>query len=107
MGAGRFGAHGGGKKPAHHTRLREQREAGCRHAGHQTGRPARGRAERTHRRGATDGSFLRQKGIDVYGAPLFLREDKESRAHGNDERISLVSLSSGVQLLKEIVLAVQ
>ena len=58
-------------------------------------------------RGATDGSFLRQKGIDVYGAPLFLREDKESRAHGNDERISLVSLSSGVQLLKEIVLAVQ
>ena len=58
-------------------------------------------------RGATDGSFLRQKGIDVYGAPLFLREDKESRAHGNDERISLLSLSSGVQLLKEIVLAVQ
>jgi len=31
-------------------------------------------------RGATDGSYLRQKGIDVYGAPLFLREDKESRA---------------------------
>ena len=56
MGAGRFGAHGGGKKPAHHTRLREQREAGCRHAGHQTGRPARGRAERTHRRGATAAS---------------------------------------------------
>ena len=58
-------------------------------------------------RGATDGSFLRQKGIDVYGAPLFLREDKESRAHGNDERISLESLASGVRLLKEIVLAVQ
>jgi len=58
-------------------------------------------------RGATDGSFLRQKGIDVYGAPLFLREDKESRAHGNDERISLESLTSGVRLLKEIVLAVQ
>jgi acetylornithine deacetylase/succinyl-diaminopimelate desuccinylase-like protein len=58
-------------------------------------------------RGATDGSYLRQKGIDVYGAPLFLREDKESRAHGNDERISLESLSSGVRLLKEIVLAVQ
>src|SRR5882724_4802564 len=58
-------------------------------------------------RGATDGSYLRQKGIDVYGAPLFLREDKESRAHGNDERISLESLTSGVRLLKEIVLAVQ
>src|SRR5438552_5465659 len=46
-------------------------------------------------RGATDGSFLRQKGMDVYGVPLFIREDKESRAHGNDERISLESLRAG------------
>jgi acetylornithine deacetylase/succinyl-diaminopimelate desuccinylase-like protein len=56
-------------------------------------------------RGATDGSFLRQKGVDVYGVPLFLREDKESRAHGNDERISLESLRAGTRLLREIVLA--
>jgi acetylornithine deacetylase/succinyl-diaminopimelate desuccinylase-like protein len=57
-------------------------------------------------RGATDGSFLRQKGIDVYGAPLFLRSDKESRAHGNDERIGIDSLGAGAQLLMDIVLAV-
>jgi acetylornithine deacetylase/succinyl-diaminopimelate desuccinylase-like protein len=57
-------------------------------------------------RGATDGSFLRQKGIDVYGAPLFLRENRESREHGNDERIALDSLQSGAKLLLEIVLAV-
>ena len=57
-------------------------------------------------RGATDGSFLRQKGIDVYGVPLFLREDKESRAHGNDERIGLETLGAGAKLLQEIVLAV-
>jgi len=31
---------------------------------------------------------------------LFLREDKESRAHGNDERISLESLTSGVRLFE-------
>jgi acetylornithine deacetylase/succinyl-diaminopimelate desuccinylase-like protein len=45
--------------------------------------------------------------LDINDAPLFLRENKESRAHGNDERISLESLTSGVRLLKEIVLAVQ
>jgi acetylornithine deacetylase/succinyl-diaminopimelate desuccinylase-like protein len=57
-------------------------------------------------RGATDGSFLRQKGIDVYGVPIFLREDKESRAHANDERISVESLGEGTKLLWEIVLMV-
>ena len=56
--------------------------------------------------GATDGSFLRQKEMAVYGAPLFLREGKESRAHGNDERISVESLGSGANLLMKIVTAV-
>src|SRR5262249_36298379 len=37
-------------------------------------------------RGATDSAYLRQKGIAVYGVPVFSR-DGESRAHGNDERI--------------------
>ncbi len=54
---------------------------------------------------AMSGRAVRQRATDdVYGAPLFLREDK---ADGNDERISLESLTSGVRLLKEIVLAVQ
>ena len=57
-------------------------------------------------RGATDGAFLREKGMAVYGAPVFLRQDRESRAHGNDERISLVSLENGTNLLREIVVAV-
>ncbi len=55
-------------------------------------------------RGATDGAFLRRKGIDVYGVPIFLREDKESRAHANDERISVESVGAGAKLLWEIVL---
>lgn len=35
----------------------------------------------------------------VYGVPLFLREDRESRAHGNDERISWRNLDAGTLLL--------
>jgi acetylornithine deacetylase/succinyl-diaminopimelate desuccinylase-like protein len=57
-------------------------------------------------RGATDGSYLRQKGMAVYGAPLFARQDEENRAHGNDERISVESLRAGADLLWEIVVRV-
>lgn len=56
-------------------------------------------------RGATDGAFLRAKGVAVYGAPIFARETG-SRAHGNDERISVDNLRNGVKLLWQIVLAV-
>jgi acetylornithine deacetylase/succinyl-diaminopimelate desuccinylase-like protein len=56
-------------------------------------------------RGATDGSYLRQKGMAVYGAPIFVREGGESRAHGNDERISPGNLAHGTELLWKIVLA--
>ena len=56
-------------------------------------------------RGATDGSYLRQKGMAVYGVPVFLREGGESRAHGNDERISPSNLAAGTELLWKIVRA--
>ena len=57
-------------------------------------------------RGATDGSFLRQKGIAVYGVPIFLRDGPQSRSHGNDERIHIENLSRGTELLWAIVNAV-
>ena len=57
-------------------------------------------------RGATDGSYLRQKGMAVYGAPIFLRDGNESRAHGNDERIRLDNLDRGTGHLLKIVRAV-
>jgi acetylornithine deacetylase/succinyl-diaminopimelate desuccinylase-like protein len=57
-------------------------------------------------RGATDGAFLRNKGMAVYGVPIFLREDAENRSHGNDERISIRSLEAGTDLLWRIVTAV-
>jgi acetylornithine deacetylase/succinyl-diaminopimelate desuccinylase-like protein len=55
-------------------------------------------------RGATDGSYLRAHGTAVYGAPIFLREGPESRAHGNDERITPKILEDGVELLWQMVL---
>jgi acetylornithine deacetylase/succinyl-diaminopimelate desuccinylase-like protein len=57
-------------------------------------------------RGATDGAFLRDKGMAVYGVPLFAREGLDSRAHGNDERISLSNLATGTAMLWRIVMDV-
>lgn len=57
-------------------------------------------------RGATDGAFLRAKGMAVYGVPVFLRNGAESRAHGNDERILLTTLHEGTALLKKVIEAV-
>jgi acetylornithine deacetylase/succinyl-diaminopimelate desuccinylase-like protein len=39
----------------------------------------------------------------LYGAPVFVRVDKESRAHGNDERLHLDSIASGTRMLMEMV----
>ncbi len=57
-------------------------------------------------RGATDGSYLRAKGMNVYGVPLFTEEKTGSRAHGNDERIQLSDFDHGTGLLWKIVMAV-
>lgn len=54
-------------------------------------------------RSGADSSFLRSRGMPVYGVPIFVRET-ESRAHGNDERISARNLEDGVELLWQIVL---
>ncbi len=53
--------------------------------------------------GATDGAFLRARGMGVYGIPLFAVPVEERRAHGNDERMSLESFARGVRLLSEVV----
>jgi len=56
-------------------------------------------------RGASDGAFLRAKGMGVYGVPVFGREG-EPRFHGNDERMSLHNFKQGVELLHNVVLTV-
>jgi acetylornithine deacetylase/succinyl-diaminopimelate desuccinylase-like protein len=57
-------------------------------------------------RGATDASYLRARGMPVYGVPLFAKEAGDGRAHGNDERISLRNLDDGVETLWQIVMQV-
>ncbi len=54
-------------------------------------------------RGATDGAFLRKKGMAVYGIPVFERDGATSRAHGNDERISVENLAAGARILMDVV----
>jgi acetylornithine deacetylase/succinyl-diaminopimelate desuccinylase-like protein len=54
-------------------------------------------------RGATDGAFLREKGIAVYGVPIFTYEGG-SRAHGNDEKIAIKDFQTGTDLLLKIVM---
>ncbi|MBS1874119.1 MAG: M20/M25/M40 family metallo-hydrolase [Acidobacteria bacterium] len=57
-------------------------------------------------RGASDSSFLRARGMPVYGVPLFAKEGGDARIHGNDERISPKNLEDGVELLWQIVMEV-
>jgi len=53
---------------------------------------------------ATDNSYLRSRGMAVYGAPVFLREPGESRVNDKDERIGTKALDDGVELLWQMVL---
>jgi acetylornithine deacetylase/succinyl-diaminopimelate desuccinylase-like protein len=57
-------------------------------------------------RGSTDACWLRQRGMAVYGAPIFVRDEEENRAHAADERITPASFDAGVELLNRIVRAV-
>jgi acetylornithine deacetylase/succinyl-diaminopimelate desuccinylase-like protein len=54
-------------------------------------------------RGATDSAFLREKGVAMYGVPVFESNLGESLAHGNNERLAIDNLSRGTGLLLEIV----
>jgi acetylornithine deacetylase/succinyl-diaminopimelate desuccinylase-like protein len=58
----------------------------------------------TMARSATDASYLRARGIPVYGVPVFVREGDTTRVHQADERIALKSLDDGVELLWQMVL---
>ncbi len=55
-------------------------------------------------RAATDNSYLRSRGMAVYGAPVSLREPGVSRVNDNDERIAIRALDDGVELLWQMVL---
>jgi len=49
--------------------------------------------------GATDGLYLRNAGIPVYGVSGIFGEIDDVRAHGRDERISIRSFYEGQEFL--------
>jgi acetylornithine deacetylase/succinyl-diaminopimelate desuccinylase-like protein len=55
--------------------------------------------------GATDGLYLRQAGIPVYGVSGLFGDIDDNRAHGQDERISVQSFQEGNEFLFRLVRA--
>ena len=53
--------------------------------------------------GATDGSFLRNAGIPVYGTSGLAGDIDDVRAHGKDERVLVKSFSEGQEYLYRLV----
>jgi len=54
--------------------------------------------------GSTDASFLRSRGMAVYGFSPMLQMDEMNLAHANDERISLESLAFSLEVGLAVVL---
>jgi acetylornithine deacetylase/succinyl-diaminopimelate desuccinylase-like protein len=55
--------------------------------------------------GATDGLYLRQAGIPVYGVSGIFGDIDDSRAHGRDERLLVESFFGGLEFLHRLVRA--
>jgi acetylornithine deacetylase/succinyl-diaminopimelate desuccinylase-like protein len=53
--------------------------------------------------GATDGAFLRNAGIPVYGHSGLANDVDDVRAHGRDERVGVKAFDDAVQYLYELV----
>jgi acetylornithine deacetylase/succinyl-diaminopimelate desuccinylase-like protein len=53
--------------------------------------------------GATDGAYVRNAGIPVYGVSGIFSDPDESRAHGRDERIEIRRYYEGLEFQKALV----
>ena len=53
--------------------------------------------------GATDGAFLRNAGIPVYGHSGLVYDIDDTRAHGRDERVGVKAFDDGVEYLYQLV----
>ena len=53
--------------------------------------------------GATDGVFLRQAGVPVYGVEAEFDDPADSRAHGRDERLPIKSYYDAVEFWHELM----
>jgi acetylornithine deacetylase/succinyl-diaminopimelate desuccinylase-like protein len=55
--------------------------------------------------GATDGLFLRQAGIPVYGVSGVFYDIDDNRAHGRDERVGVEAFYEGLEFMNRLVRA--
>jgi len=53
--------------------------------------------------GATDGLFLRNAGIPVYGLSGVFGDLEDDRAHGRDERIGVTAFNDGLEFMRRLV----
>jgi acetylornithine deacetylase/succinyl-diaminopimelate desuccinylase-like protein len=53
--------------------------------------------------GATDGAYVRNAGIPVYGASGIFSAPGEGRAHGQDERIEARRLLDAIEFARDLV----
>jgi acetylornithine deacetylase/succinyl-diaminopimelate desuccinylase-like protein len=55
--------------------------------------------------GATDGLYLRNAGIPVYGVSGLFEDINDTRAHGRDERLGVEAFHEGQEFLYRLVRA--
>jgi acetylornithine deacetylase/succinyl-diaminopimelate desuccinylase-like protein len=53
--------------------------------------------------GATDGLYLRNAGMPVYGVSGVPLDANDNRAHGRDERIRVEAFYSGLDYIEQLV----
>jgi acetylornithine deacetylase/succinyl-diaminopimelate desuccinylase-like protein len=53
--------------------------------------------------GATDGLFLRNAGVPVYGLSGVFADVEDDRAHGRDERIGVASFNDALEFMRRLV----
>jgi acetylornithine deacetylase/succinyl-diaminopimelate desuccinylase-like protein len=56
--------------------------------------------------GATDGKYLRVRGIPVYGVSGMFGDMDDVRAHGKDERIAVKDFYNGVEFMYQFIKAI-
>jgi acetylornithine deacetylase/succinyl-diaminopimelate desuccinylase-like protein len=54
--------------------------------------------------GASDGRYLRQSGIPVYGVSGIFLDIDDVRAHGRDERIGVKEFYEGVEFMHKFIM---
>jgi acetylornithine deacetylase/succinyl-diaminopimelate desuccinylase-like protein len=53
--------------------------------------------------GATDGSYVRNAGIPVYGTGAIFGDPEDARSHGRDERVSVTRFYEALEFWNRLI----